>query len=48
MRDPEARELPRRVEDRVEVQHRFTHSHEDRVVDRFGAPEMERLVEDLG
>ncbi len=34
-------------EDRVEVHRRLPHAHEDDVVDRFAAAEVQRLVEDL-
>ena len=47
MRDAEVRQAPRGLEHRVEVQHRLAHAHEDEVVDRLDAAEVERLVEDL-
>jgi hypothetical protein len=46
--DPEVRETTCRGEDGVEVQHRLAHPHEDAVVDRLRAPEVEGLVEDFG
>ena len=35
------------LEDGVDIHHRLPHPHEDDVVDRFDAAEVERLVEDL-
>ena len=47
VRDPEVGQPPRRREHVVVVEERLAHAHEDEVVDRLDAPEVERLVEDL-
>src|SRR2546421_392330 len=39
---------PRSLERRIAVGHRLPHSHENRVVDRLDAPEVQRLVQDFG
>jgi hypothetical protein len=45
--DPEIGQAVARGEDGVEVHERLAHAHEHGVVDRLGAPEVQRLVEDL-
>ena len=44
---PSSGRRARRFEHGVEVHHRLAHAHEDDVVDRLDAAEVERLVEDL-
>jgi len=48
VRDPDVREALAGGEHVVEVHERLTHAHEDGVVHRLAAAEVERLVEDLG
>ena len=48
MRDAEVGKPERRRDDVVVVQEGLAHPHEDTVVDLLEAPEMERLVENLG
>ena len=48
VRDADVREAPGGFEHSVQVHHRLAHPHEDAVVDRLDAAEMENLVEDLG
>jgi len=45
---PELRQALARGEPGVEVEERLAHAHEDDVIDRLPAAEVERLVEDLG
>ena len=47
VRDADVRQAARSSDHVVDVQHRFAHAHEDGVVDRLHAPEVQRLVEDL-
>ena len=47
MRDAGVGQPPRRRHDRVDVEERLAHSHEDEVIDGLEPPEVQRLVEDL-